>query len=217
VYRGAVRKRDLFLIPATLVAACGGTLWGGHDTYVAVTNRAPVEVRCADFARRPPRAAWLRLTDCVPDFESALVESASSHARSVREVYVPLRAEPGARTPIVLASDDDDLLALGDDKAVLGHAVVVELSTSVEGLVEDVVQRGMTLSQRRYNDISQRRLRLTDDFVLFDRGARPRPLWLALGELWIGLSALTLIVRRVRRWFRQDAATLPRATLRRDG
>ena len=91
-------------------------------------------------------------------------------------------------------------------------ALAAEKSLAVEGLVES----GLSLGQRRRAELAALDLRLADDFVIVDRGERPRPLWFATGELVLGLSALSLLVRRIRRWFRGDRAPLPRATLARE-
>jgi hypothetical protein len=201
----------------TVIVACGGTLWGGQNTYIALRNRAPVEISCADTLRQRPEAAWVRLTGCFPDFEHISVESSTRTTSSGKfstttAVYVPLRAARGStegRTRILLASDDDDMLALGSSLSQVSDALVTELSTSVEGLVESA----LSLSQRRRAELAALDLRLADDFVIIDRGERPRPLWFAVGELVLGLNALALLVRRIRRWFRGDQAPLPRATL----
>ena len=203
-----------------VVVGIGGTLWGGQNTYVSLWNRSPVEISCADYLRSRPDAKWLRLTHCVPDFERVGVES-STHTTAngqngiatTTAVYVPLRAENGSRrTQILLFSDDDDMLSLGSRIApTVGNQVVRELSTSVEGLVESALD----VSRRRREEIADLHLGLGNDFVIFDRGARPRPLWFALGELWLGVAALTLLVRRYRRWSRGTGPSLPRATLAR--
>ena len=221
-YRRCVRTRDLFLLPATVVVACGGTLWGGHHSYVALQNRAPLEITCADYLQSRPDAGWLRLTHCFPDFDHVGIETFTrktakdqSGTTTTAGVYVPLRAaqhSTDARTKILLLSDDDDMLTLGGFSPTLDERVVIELSTSVEGLVES----GLALSQRRRTEIANLHLRLTDDFVILERGARPRPLWFALGELWLGIAAVTLLVRRYRRWSRGGPVVLPRATLRRE-
>lgn len=203
----------------TVIVACGGTLWGGQNTYIALRNRAPVEISCADTLLQRPEAAWLRLTGCFPDFEHISVESSTRTTSSGKfstptAVYVPLRAARGStegRTRILLASDDDDMLALGSSLSQVSDALVAELSTSVEGLVES----GLSLSKRRRAELAALDLRLADDFVIIDRGERPRPLWFAVGELVLGLNALALLVRRIRRWFRGDGPQLPRATLAR--
>lgn len=85
----------------TVIVACGGTLWGGQNTYVALHNRAPVEISCADYLRRRPDAAWLRLTGCFPDFEHLGIESStrttsSGKSSTTTAVYVPLRAARGS-------------------------------------------------------------------------------------------------------------------------
>lgn len=105
------------------------------------------------------------------------------------------------------------MLALGSSLSHdVSDALVAKLSTSVEGLVES----GLSLSQRRKADLARLDLRLDDDFVIVDRGERPRPLWFAIGELVLGINALALLVRRIRRWLRGGRSPLPRATLTRD-
>jgi hypothetical protein len=82
-----------------------GTSWGGHNTYIALHNRSPVEISCADYLGRRPEAAWLRLTGCFPDFGHLAVESStrttsSGQSSTTTAVYVPLRAaRAGRREP----------------------------------------------------------------------------------------------------------------------
>jgi hypothetical protein len=221
-----VRKRDLFLLPMTVIVACGGTLWGGHNTHIALENRAPVEVSCADYLRQRPQAAWLRLTRCFPSFSLAVESSKQTNA-----VYIPLHARPARGsvdfTKILLVSDDADMLSLASplsdgvsDQLVtaplsdsVSDQLVAELFTSVEGLVESRLSLRFIQFKAELASLD---LPLYDDFVIINRGERPRPLWFAIGEFALGLSALYLLVRRIRRWWSSGEPQLPRATLARD-
>ena len=211
----------MLLIPATVVVACGGTILGGQNSYVAVRNRAPVELTCAEYLQQRPDAAWLRLTHCAADLDHIGVESnkrttsGGGELTTTTGIYVPLRAEGASRIKparIVVFGDDDAMLALGKGVSSGANQLEQELAASVEGLV----QSGLALSERRRAELARLDLRLADDFVIVERGERPRPLWLALGELGLGLGALALLVRRYRRWSRRRPAPPPRATVVRE-
>ncbi len=132
--------------------------------------------------------------------------------RSPTAVYVPLRpvgAAPRAAT-LILQSESARFLSLAErapDQKIVDE-VSAELDEPLEGVVELSVER----SDRRRAQLRQLNLSVVEDFVTFDYGARPRPLWLALAVFAVGLGGLALVVRRVRRWFVRVDPTLPRAT-----
>ncbi len=188
---------------------------------MTLQNRAPIEISCAEYLKRPPAGSWLRLTNCLPDFGHMTVETLTSKQSTLPEistvgaVYVPLRAARGSTAgpaQILLVGYDDDMLALGRPSGEVSDQLVIELSIAVEGLV----QRGLDLSQRRRTEIAQLNPQLAENFVIVERGARPWPLWLAAGALGLGLTALTLLGRRIHRWFRGGAPSLPHARIVRE-
>ena len=48
----------------------GGLWWGGHQLYLGLRNREPVEITCAELVRHRPDAEWLRLTHCEAALDS---------------------------------------------------------------------------------------------------------------------------------------------------
>ena len=217
----SLRARDLVLIPLLVVVTVAGMVWGGRNTYVSLLNRAPVELTCAEYLAARPAARWLVLRDCEADLDHIGVEGRTSTADSTAlmtatAVYIPLRPAGASRAvpaTLVLHADEGLLLQLGDrypspedvDKAAAA------LALPLEGIVELALDR----SERRKAKLRQLELRVADEFVTFDHGARPRPLWLALGALAVGLGGLARLIVRVRRWLRRGPPALPQATVHR--
>lgn len=202
-----VRGRDLLLVPLTLVITIAGLVWGGRNTYISGRNRAPVELTCAEFLAHRPDAEWLILRDCEADWDNIGIEgqsdTRSGKVSSATAVYIPLRpigAPSRQPATLVLVSETTRFLQLGSGfpSQQVVDEIGAELSRPLEGIVELAVDR----SERRKERLRRLELLIVDDFVTFDHGARPRPLWLALGALGCGLGGLGLIIRRVRRWFR---------------
>ena len=52
---------------------------------------------------------------------------------------------------------------------------------------------------------------MRESYWIVDRGARPAPLWRALGELALGVAGLGYLALRVRRRRQRAATTLARA------
>lgn len=218
-YRRRVRARDLLLVPLTLVLTIAGLVWGGRNTYVSVRNRAPVELTCADFLAQRPDVEWLILRDCEADWDHIGIEGQTDTPRSDKvssptAIYIPLRPIGASRVKaatLVLHSESARFLELG--RRFPSQQVVDEIGVELSGPLEGVVELAVDRSERRKERLRRLELLIADDFVTFDYGARPRPLWLALGALACGLGGLGLIVRRVRRWLRNGRAKLPRATV----
>jgi hypothetical protein len=116
-------------------------------------------------------------------------------------VYIPLAARGEHtgedRAKLVLRVDHGPILRLGSRFASDrdADAAAEALAQPLEGLVE----RSLDRSERDREKLRGLGLYLADDFVVIDYGARPRPLWLALGSLGVGLAAFALLVRKWRR------------------
>ena len=207
----------MLLIPATLAVAGLGTLWGGHNSYVAVRNLRPVEMTCADYVRDRPVTAWLKLTRCDPDFGRIGVERERERVGTAfpntTGVYIPLRPAGQAKAQpahLVVFSEDPAALLLtstGHDDFIAQLAV--DLSTSTEGLV----QSQLDVSALTRRDLQGLQVGVAQDFTLIKHHGRPPALWYALGELALGLGACGLLARRYRRWSRRRPVVPPRARI----
>lgn len=212
------RGRDWLLVPLLVVVASIGTGWGGRATVRTLRNWAPRTMSCADFLARPPSVDWVRLEGCVPALDHIAVETferrsadqrETSHA-DVQAVYVPLGVaggQPVDSHALVLRVDQGPILRLASRFPSERDASAVDevFARPLEGLVE----RSLDRSERDRTKLRGLGLRLADDFLVVDHGARPRPLWLGLASLTVGLGALWLLVRAWRR--RERSVALARA------
>lgn len=213
------RARDWLLVPLFVVVAAFGIGWGGRNTVRAVRNLSPRTITCAEFLAHPPDFDWVRLEGCAAvssniGIESFQPENAPRDTFGTADaVYIPLGVAGehtgDDRAAIVLHVDHGPMLRLGsrfaDDRDA--DAAQQVLNQPLEGLVERKLDR----SERDREKLRGLGLYLADDFVVIDYGARPRPLWLALGSLGIGLGAFGLLVRKWRR--RRRPVALAKAKL----
>jgi hypothetical protein len=209
------RARQWLLVPLYVVVAAIGLIWGGRNTYRSVRNRAPLETTCAQLIAHPPKADWVRLDGCVADLELMGIETRShmSNGASITDsetLYIPLRPIDATtrRAKIVLRVDDGPLLQLGSRFATSADAKGAHevLARPLEGLVEHALDS----SERTRTKLQTLGLDLADDFVIVAHDERPRPLWLALGVLSIGLGGFAMIVRTWRRRRRPVAIPVAR-------
>lgn len=196
--------RDFLLLPLAVAVAAGGLLWGGKNSYVSLRNRSPLELTCAQYEANPPASQWVRLRECIVDFEHMGTETSTSSrgVETVVAVYIPLRSptKPGNEpATLILAIDDGPLLALGKSHATMHQDYIdswvddVALS-GLPGLIELSVDR----SQRKRKRLEEIGLH-AKDFAILDYAAAPRPLPLALGVFALGLGAAGYLAYRVRR------------------
>ncbi|MBA3392540.1 MAG: hypothetical protein H0T89_07850 [Deltaproteobacteria bacterium] len=215
-----MRTRDLIVIPTTVGITLFGLIWGGRNSYVSIRNRAPVELTCAAYLQRRPDAEWLRLTECRADlgrigteFTTRRRTTATGSIKDPTAVYIRLRGEGDRGEPatILLRGDDPAMLELASAPANsrIANEIVAELAGPIEGIVELAIDR----SARQKSAIRDLQLNLAEDFVILDRGKRPRPLALSLGVLVLGLGGLTVIVQRIRRRWKRRPVPLAKATI----
>ena len=195
---------------AVAVITLAGLWWGGRNSYISLRNRAPVELTCAEFFEHRPDADWLRLTDCDVDLDHLDVEVVTRRnaAPTATTIYIPLRpsAEPLRKAALLLASSQDNLLRLGEIPKEYRRNAAHALTGPIEGILE-------LPSDRRADDremLQHLHLDLSPDFAVLDYDARPRPLWIALGVLAVGLGGLSLLVF----WFRQHRRNRPQGLAR---
>ena len=209
-----IRPRD-FLVPLTLGVTGVCLAWGGYATYVSLRNWSPTEVTCAELADHRTNARWLRLTECEPDFDRMGLETlrrAKSDVEDVTMVFVPMHVRGGhGRASVVVAGDDPDMLALGDRASP--QATIDRVAAQFDGLIEGLSMSVLSMSPSSRQELHDLHLGLADDFIVLDRGARPRPLWLGLGVLGIGGAGVALIRRRRARSRRNRPSPLARATV----
>src|SRR5215212_10260193 len=163
----------LFLVVLTGVALW----WGIPNLYVAIQNREPLEISCADYLQQRPSAKWLRLTHCAADAANLATEEASD--REIRKVYIPLRppgrTEAGG-TEIVVERDDQEMrdaaAKLRQDQPT--DAMFARVGRLLAEPTEGLVKFGIDLSDKDQDQLRNLGIGLAPDFVIIDRGARPR-------------------------------------------
>jgi hypothetical protein len=191
-----------------IIAVTGFALWwGGHHLYIGMRNRAPVEITCADYLKNRPDAEWLRLTHCDADFDNLAFEQTKGD--KLTKVYVPLRPEGTASTDptkIIVERDDEEMLELATTvrRSAPGEITIKRLVAAVAGPTEGLVEVGLDLSDKRQSELANMNLGLAKDFVIVERGAKPRPLMFALGALVLGLGGLSWLAFSLVRRFRRD-------------
>ena len=174
--------------------------WGGHQVYLGLRNRSPVEVTCADFEKQRPNAEWLRLTHCDADIVNAAFESTKYD--KVDKVYVPLRPEgvEGGAAKLVVVTDDSEINDLADQlKSGGADKTVRRFAAAFEGPIEGTVQIGYDLSESDQSQLRGLGIGLDHDFAILERGAHPHGLIVGLGVLALGLLGPIWIIRRLLR------------------
>jgi hypothetical protein len=209
--------RNWLLVPLYTVVAGGGLFWGVRNTLRTLHNLSPVELGCAEFIAHPPEADWVRLDDCELDLShvSTLTFKPRAQRSSILDdlpTEVDLRARPAGtrqRYAVVISADHGVLLDYGAQPAGMRNPerVLAWLAqVPIEGMVERRIDRNAA-DRRDLRDA----MSLPDQFAIVDWEARPRPLWLALPVLGLGLIALAMLVR----WWRQvrRGVVLAKATI----
>ena len=209
---------DWLLVPLYAVVAVIGIGWGGRNTVRSLRNLSPLEITCEDYVAQRPSADWVRLTNCAAR-ERIGIESRYpkySMGEKVEAVYIPLRpasGDPNQKIVIVLHADTEPLLSLGDSRGA-SDAASQQAGELLAGPIEGLVERAVDRSERKREDLRAMGLGLANDFVVVSYGSRPRPLWLGLPILGIGLGALSMLVRKWRR--RRKPVEMPKAKLVRE-
>jgi hypothetical protein len=210
------RARYWLLVPLYVVVAAIGVAWGGRNTYRSLRDRAPAVATCTDLVAGRTDADWVRLDACVPVVTRIGVQRRvvnGTPAVDPEAVYVPLYADQAAadheRATLLLRVDHGPLLRLAARLPTEAEvqAIAEVFARPIDGLIERSIDR----SERDREELRQLGIYLAEDFIVVDYDARPRPLWLALLVLAVGLGALALLVRTWQR--RRRPADLPKAKL----
>lgn len=183
-----------------LGCAVAALYWGVTNFWVAVHERQPVEITCADYARARPSSHWLRLTGCVLDVDHMAV--AKSHEEragvatsgdKITAVYLPLRSSEASQGPaqLVLKSTDPDVLFLAsqsEDSSTAREAAgrVREWQTHP---FEGLLHFGLSVSGKEEKELAQLGLELAPDYAILEEGAHPY-FWFALFAVLAGLMGL---------------------------
>lgn len=181
------------LITFVLAMAAVALIWGGGgNTYVALTNRQPTTMTCADYMHNGSHRQWLELSDCMVDFNN--VVSLWDKTGRVEGFYAPLLpvGEHDVRSPIVVRA--------GSRKAMRRLA----FSTTFKGLA----QFGLDHDSDVRSTLTEGKLGLTSDFVILEPGKEPNPQQ-AVTLLGIGLIAGLWCVGRIRKGGRSLNDTEP--------
>ncbi|CAN5906051.1 hypothetical protein BH11MYX2_BH11MYX2_35250 [soil metagenome] len=212
--------RNFFLVPLMLGVAAGGLIWGGKMSYRAVLNREPTHLTCTEFLAHRDGPDWVSLDGCEPTDDGIGTESeetrevgeSGNYKRRTTTVYIPLRAagaDPEVKTKAVLLADREPFLSIVNAEAPESSrdAFEKEIRRPLVGIVE----RRLDRSETNRDLMRGLGLHLTDDFVVVDLEATPRPLWFAFGVLAAGIAAAAWLVR----WWRSRVPkkTIPRAVL----
>jgi hypothetical protein len=178
-----------------------GMWWGGHNVRLAIAEREPLEISCADYLANKPAAHYLRLTGCEPDLDNIAEETED---REVKTVYVPLRPAHESGAPhIVLVRDDAAIRKFAASSERGGEPTVEDgdVIDSLYGPQQGVVSFGIDLSEDTRSKLEGLGLGLADDFVLLDEGAEPH-LWWGLLACTASLLALGRLAEQLVRRFR---------------
>lgn len=181
--------RGLFTFILAMVAIA--LIWGGGgNTYVALTNRQPTAMTCADYMHNGSHRQWLELSDCMVDLKN--VVSLWDKTGRIEGFYAPLLpvGESNVSSPIVLRA--------GSRKAMQRLA----FSTTFKGLA----QFGLDGDSAVRSTLTSGKLGLTSDFVILEPGKEPKPQQ-AVTLLGIGLIAGLWCVGRIRKGGRRPQCT----------
>jgi hypothetical protein len=200
-------------VQALLAAAVAGAAlwWGGTNLAVAVREREPLELSCADYEAQRPDAHWLRLTGCAPDLDDAGTE-VTSESRSgthvtgsdhVTAVYIPLRPAGATkgRAHIVVRRTDPGMIYLATHRR--GDASYDEVAGRARDSFAEPTQGLIEPAASWSNEQSAvlDTLNLASDAVLVERDARP-PFVFALVICALGLGAAAWFAWLVRQLLR---------------
>lgn len=188
--------RDYLVVGGLAVV---GMWWGGHHIKLAVEEREPLEISCADYLANKPAAHYLRLTGCEPDFDNMAKETTDGH---VTAVYVPLRPVGETGAPhIVLERDDEEICHFVRSPTLPDEPEDKAVVESLTGPQVGVVSFGIDLSEKTRAKLKDLNPELADDFALLDEGARPH-LWWGLIACAASLLGLGWVLRSLVRRFR---------------
>lgn len=184
---------------------------GAEGLFYFFSNRQPVSLTCALYARSRPEALWLRLTECNVDYLAAGYRESGGRIREllfpVRPAGVP-RTEPAA---LVAATQDSSVLAIAQNTIGNGRQptqeqylvmmleIVTRLRVSRE--LDGFARAGVVSGLNARRAISGLSAPIVADAALLDIHARPSlaaPLIATGAGLGALGAAIALMARRRR-------------------
>ncbi len=172
--------------------------WGGTNVAVAVREREPLVISCADYLAQHPDAHWVRLTGCAPDLDNLGIEVRSETRAGTRvlgtddvtSVYVPLRpagVTKGSAHLVVRRTDPDVIYLVTHHPDDASYTAVAErLRDSFRAPVEGLLEPATASSSERSAILDV--LNLASDAAVVEQGTRPT-LVFALLVCLVGLGA----------------------------
>jgi hypothetical protein len=186
-----------------VIIAAVALYWGGQNTFIAVRDRNPREISCADYVKSRPDDRYLKLTSCEYDIERLAYREKGD---AITDVFLPLRvpADSTSETMIVVKRTDDAMRAVARAIRYQRTTMPPETKEVMKQLQEPtigLVEFGLDLDDKERQELAGLGLGLHREFVIIEYGAEPR---LLLGALVLllgvaaGSYALWSLFRRIR-------------------
>lgn len=170
--------RALLFVAGFVLAALGAV-----SVYRQLTNRTPLAITCADYARTRPSAVWLRVRECEVDYLGAGYREAGG---TIEELFFPVRPAGRPRTEpatLVAATSEPAVLAIAqsgigggrqpdqEQFLVMMLRIVTALGASRE--IEGTARTGFFNRLRTRRVLSGLASPLAPEAVVVDVHARP--------------------------------------------
>lgn len=179
---------------------------GSQALYIAVTNRSPLKMSCADYLTKMPEGKWLQLSNCQV-FRGETISKSFLGKGPISEVYIPVRpvdAESSGKIKLLLYSRDKDDLAIaqqmrdaGDDVKKLTEFMIKSAGKLVETReIEGTLKFGIDMSDKDRQKLTNAEIRLDPGFVVLQAGERPN---LAKSCLLVGGGILLSLFALIRK------------------
>jgi hypothetical protein len=167
---------------------------GSQELWLALTNRAPIEMSLADFLHAPPQGRWVRLTGCRVGYGGMVYrETLRGGVSTLSDVSVPVLTGGNVKEPVGV------VLCVADkrERAVVARYRTMGMPTET---IEGVIRGGPF-----YNGMSPQLQKLApwklaDRYVIIDEGRRPS-IQTALIMLGVGTALMVWIGALARKRF----------------
>ena len=171
-------------------------LWmAGQGMYTALTNRHPLSMDFAEYARQRPDGKWVELKATELDVAGATWFGLLG---AVSEVYIPLRAAgaaPDAKVVALLLTRDPatldlvrEMKAVTDDQAAIMFVLKNRERLMPVREVSGLLQFGIDSEDKKRRKIAKLNDNLAADFVVIEEGKHPsilQSLWLLVASFFV--------------------------------